>query len=246
MCAGRLPRFCYVLFGSAMTLAAVTFTAVPAAQAAVRAPAAAGIPARPQPYGPSVPVSGAPGGFAAVVTSRTITPAGGTITATVDGALVTLTIPPGAFPVPVQITITAPALAAIGSAGFAGFLAVSGVGIQVEENGSPYPGTFLKPITLTIRSSAITSSSAMVVWNGTAFVSDPGATVSAGTAMTSFDRDPNFAVLSPSGTTGGPIAGATTPMTGEPFLGEGIAAAMLLLLGTAGLILVIRRRRARA
>jgi hypothetical protein len=246
MSAGRLPRCFCVLFGSAVTLAAVILSGVPGAEAAVRAPAAAGVPARPLPYGPTAPVATAPGGFAAVVTSRTIGPAGGTITVTVDGVDVTLTVPPGAFPVPVQITVTAPDLAAIGNAGFAGLFAVGGVGIQVQENGSPYPGTFLKPVTLSMQSSGITSSSVVVVWNGTAFVTDSSATVTAGSATVSFDSDPNFAVLSPSGTARAPIAGATTPMTGEPFLGEGIVAGVLLLLGAAGLTAVIRRRRAKA
>jgi hypothetical protein len=49
-----------------------------------------------------------PGGYSVVVTSQTITPAGGTNgPVTVDGASVTLIVPAGAFPVPVQITLTA-------------------------------------------------------------------------------------------------------------------------------------------
>ena len=55
-----------------------------------------------------------------MITSQTITPAGGTIgPIIVDGAIITLIVPAGAFPVPVQITMTAPNLFAIGVAGFA-------------------------------------------------------------------------------------------------------------------------------
>jgi hypothetical protein len=194
-------------------------------------------------YGPpGPPPPPVPGGYSVVVTSQTVIgPAGGTIgPVNINGVAVTLTIPAGAFPVPVQITLTAPDLAAIGTAGFFGHSAVAGVGIQVQENGSPYPGTFLKPLTLTMSSSSITSSSIVVVWNGTAFVAESAATVTAGSATVSFDSDPDFAVLAPSGT--GAIPGATTAATGKPFLGEGILAGLLLLLGATGLGYARRRR----
>ena len=71
-------------------------------------------------YGPPAPgPPKVPGGHCVVVTSQTITPAGGTIgPVTIDGASVTLIVPAGAFPVPVQITLTAPNLCAISTAGF--------------------------------------------------------------------------------------------------------------------------------
>ena len=122
-------------------------------------------------YGPPRPGTGAapPGGYSNVITSQTITPAGGTIgPLMVDGAIVTLVIPPGAFPVSVQITITAPDLNAVGDAGLDDYKAVAGVGIEIQVNGQHYPGTFLKPLILTIRTSSITASSVVVVWNGTA------------------------------------------------------------------------------
>jgi hypothetical protein len=177
-----------------------------------------------------------------VVTSQTIGTAGGKVgPVSVDGITTTLTIPAGAFPVEVQITLTAPDLAAIGAAGFAGHSAVAGVGISVQENGSTYPGTFLKPLTVTMSSSSITSSSVVVVWNGTAFVTESSATVTAGSATVTFDSDPDFAVLA-AGTATGTVPGATTPTTGKPFLGEGILAGVLLLLGAAGLGYARRRR----
>jgi hypothetical protein len=195
-------------------------------------------------YGPPAPVPPTvPGGYFAVVTSQTITPAGGTIgPLTINGASVRLVVPAGAFPVPVQITLTAPDLGAIGNAGFRSFSVVAGVGIQVQENGSTYPGTFLKPLTLDISSSSITSSSLVVVWNGTAFVTDPSATVRSGEARSSFDTDPDFAVLTPAGTAMTAIPGATSASTGKPLLGEGILAGVLLLLGASALAFARRRR----
>jgi len=195
-------------------------------------------------YGPPAPVPPkVPGGHCVVVTSQTITPAGGTIgPVTIDGASVTLIVPAGAFPVPVQITLTAPNLCAIGTAGFRCFKVVAGVGIQVQENGSTYPGPFLKPLSLDISSSSITASSILAVWNGTAFVTDPEFTALSGELKAGFDTDPDFAVLTPSCGATTPIPGATSAATGKPLLGEGILAAVVLLLGASGLEFARRRR----
>jgi len=196
-------------------------------------------------YGPVPPAAGAapPGSFSDVITSQNITPAGGTIgPVTVDGSTVTVVIPAGAFPVSIQITITEADLFAVGSAGTAGYKAVAGVGVQVQENGAPYPGTFLKPLTVTIRSSSITSSSVVMVWNGTAFVTEPDSTVASGVAEVSFDTDPDFAVLSPLAGTATAIPGATKAVTGKPFLGEGILVGVLVVLGVSGLAVGYRRR----
>lgn len=215
---------------------------------AVHARAAVSAPGPSAGYGPPPPgVVTPPGGYSAVVTSQTITPAGGIIgPVSVDGGSVTLVIPAGAFPVNVQITLTAPDLAAVGSGGVAGDDAVAGVGIQVQENGVPYPGTFLKPLGLTMRSSSITSSSVVVVWNGSVFVAETGATITPGAATVSFDSDPDFAVLAPRVALLAPIPGATRSMTGEPFVGEGIVAGVLLLLGVGGLARAVRRSRVSA
>jgi hypothetical protein len=201
-------------------------------------------------YGPPAPVvPPAPGGFSAVVTSQTIGAGGGQVgPVTVDGVPTTLTVPAGAFTAAVQITLTAPSLAGVGTGGLTGHHAVAGVGVQVTQDGSTYAGHFLKPLTLTMSSSSITSACTVVVWNGAAFVA-AGGTAGAGTATVSFDNDPSFAVLAPASSAVppvAPIAGATGPKTGEPFLGEGILAGVLLLLGMAGLGFVLRRQRADA
>ena len=195
-------------------------------------------------YGPPAPVPPTvPGSHCVVVTSQTVTPAGGTIgPVTIDGASVTLIVPAGAFPVPVQITLTALNLCAIRIAGFRCFKVVAGVGIQVQENGSAYPGPFLKPLTLDTSSSSITASSILAVWNGTAFVTDPDITALSGELKAGFDTDPDFAVLTPASGATTAIPGATRAVTGKPLLGEGILAAVLLLLGASGLEFARRRR----
>jgi hypothetical protein len=193
-------------------------------------------------YGPPPVPAGVPGGFMAVVTSVTIGPAGGTIgPVTVDGASLMVTIPAGAFPGPVQISVTAPDLSAITPP--AGFTNVTGFGIQVGMNGAPYPGTFLKPITATVSSPGITATSAVLVWNGTAFVPETTATEAAGTATVSFDTDPQFVVATPITVVPKKVPSAVTPVTGEPFLGEGVLAGGLLVLGSGGLVFALRRRR---
>jgi hypothetical protein len=67
----------------------------------------------------------------------------------------------------------------------------------------------------------------------------------AGAAVVSFDTDPDFAVLSPLATSATTIPGATSSVTGKPFVGEGILAGALIALGVIGLA-VARRRRVRA
>jgi hypothetical protein len=234
----RTPVRKIIVYTLELTFIAVTCAACSAGS--VRAATAASN------YGPAPPAASVapPGGYSAVTTSRTIRPDGGTIgPVTVDGAKITLVIPAAAFPVSVQITMTRPNLPAVGSAGTAGYKAVAGVGIQVRGNGSAYPGTFLVPLTLTIRSSSITSTSVVVVWNGTAFVTEPGITVISGAAVVRFDTDRDFVVLYPLATTTATIPGATRAVTGKRFIEEGILACAVIVLGASG-VAVGRRRSA--
>lgn len=190
---------------------------------------------------PPITTPAPPGGFTAVVTTQTITPAGGTVgPIMVAGAEVTVHVPAGAFSQDVQLTITAPDLSDIPAA--PGFTIVAGVGAEITLNGAHYPGTFGAPVTITIASPRITASSQVVVWNGSSFVNDPNSTTMAGSASISFDSDPAFAVESPTSSKTAPVPGATSPVTGEPFLGEGLLAGLLVLGGTGGLVMSRRRR----
>jgi hypothetical protein len=185
-----------------------------------------------------------PGGFSTIVTTQTVGPAGGTVgPVDVAGAEVTVHIPAGAFPADVQIVITAPDLGAVPPA--PGFMVVAGVGIGVSINGTKYQGTFLKPITIDVASPKIDASSEVGVWTGSAFVLDSSSTLIAGLASITMDSDAAFIVQSPTSEKEEPVPGATAPVTGEPFLGEGIVAGLLVLGGT-GAIFMSRRQRVKA
>jgi hypothetical protein len=195
-------------------------------------------------YGPPPPpTSSPPGGFTAVVTVVSVGPAGSTIgPMTVDSAEVTVVIPAGAFHQVVEVIVTAPVLAAITPP--PGSVIVAGVGVRVTLNGSPYPGTFPAPISATFRAPRITATSDVMAWNGTSFVSDPNATTTAGAATVTLASDPDYAIAAPVSSPVTVVPGATIPVTGKPFLGEGILAGALVLAGAAG-IAASRRRRGR-
>jgi hypothetical protein len=190
-------------------------------------------------YAPPPPPVTVPGGYTAVVTSVTVGPAGGTVgPAPCNGGLVTVTVPAGAFASPVQITVTCPSLSGITP--LPHFTDDIGVGVQVTTGGTPFPGTFMKPLTATMAKPDITAASVGLVWNGTAFVTDPDTTVVAGAASIGFDSDPDFVVESPTVTV--VVTHPLVPVTGEPFLGEGIVAGVLVLGGTGGVFMSRRRR----
>ncbi|HEX4090261.1 MAG TPA: hypothetical protein VHZ33_16230 [Trebonia sp.] len=193
-------------------------------------------------YGPP-PVTNPspPGGFSNVVTTVTICQNGGAIGPDpVDQSQLTVFVPAGAFPTCVQITVTAPDLADITP--MHDFTDVTGAGIQVTRNGAPYSGTFLKPVTATFRSSRISADSDVLVWNGSAFVTDPDSTDAQGDDSVSFNTDPDFTVEDQDTGTLTKVPGATVPVTGKPLLGEGILAGALLLAGAGGVVASRRRR----
>ena len=139
------------------------------------------------------------------MTSQTACPPGKFIgTLKLHGNLAaTLQIDQGIFPVPVQITITEPygqngdcqGNADIGCVGFAGYRALGGVGIIVQQGGSAYPGTFGRPLALRLASPLISRSSLLVVWDGRKFVKAPGAVVRSKAATVKVDASSDYAVL---------------------------------------------------
>jgi len=153
-------------------------------------------------YGPPPPPTAPPpGGFRSVVASETVDPDGGTLGPFgVNGLQVTLHVPPHAFPSPVQVTITAPDVAALGNAGFPCYLALGGVGVLIQVNGSTYPGIFRRGVTLDMSSPEISRGDLVVVWDGVRFV-PIGAQEQSDTEALRFDSEDEqyFAVLMPAG-----------------------------------------------
>lgn len=190
--------------------------------------------------------SGTPGGFTQVVTAQTISPTTTTttnISVAVDNTPVTVSITPGTFSTPAQVVVTSPVLSqvtsSLSSLGLPGYSAIAGLGVNVvNTSGLPLTGTFLKPLTVTVHNAAIKSGDKIVEWNaqGT-FSTLTSATVSNGVASWTFQQDPAFAVVAPTSV----VTGATSPVTGKPFLAEGALGAVLVALGT-GVLWRTRRR----
>ena len=185
-------------------------------------------------YGPPPPPPVAPGGFQAVVTSTTVGPAGATIAINIGACRASLTVPPGTFSTPVQLTITAPAVREIGNAGHPGYRATCGIGIGITVGGTIYTGAFGHQLTLNITGFAIKDSDRVVVWDGTGFVFVP-ATVSASGVQFSFTGSgEDFAVIAPRGGQFVVPPGAVST-TDHSSLGTGDAVLTSLFLTPAGL-----------
>lgn len=147
-------------------------------------------------YGPPPPPP-ASTGYRNVVTSQVIGPAGGVITAEIDGLKVAVTIPPGEFTRPVQVVLLSPFLAGIGDGGHPGYRAIGGVGIEFLVNGKPYTATLAKPITVQISGGRIRPGDEVAVWNGSRFVLI-GSTEAGGTEDFTTRSAGDFVVLAPS------------------------------------------------
>lgn len=208
-------------------------------------PAFAGGPPAPIPVAPGVgygspPPAPVPGGSFRIVVSKQICPAGGIVgPAQVNNLEVSLTVPRGAFPECLQVTLAELNVAALGNAGFACFRAVGGVGVVVDRNGRPFPGPFSQPVSVHFTGAPISHSSLVAKWNGSRFVALP-ASITAGSATVKVSTSPvDLAVLAR--VCKGAIPGAAKAGTGKPLLGEALLAGLLVFSG-AGLITWARRR----
>lgn len=182
-----------------------------------------------------------PGVSGTVVSTCTVQPSGGSCTATVNGCTITTTIPPGAFTIPTQILFSTGA-APTGVSG----TVVCTFGISVVQNGSKITGTFSPAAALTVTSGSIAVGDELV--RGSTVIATATA---AGSVSSSFDSDPNFAVVAPAVTTAAPSAvsavpSATAPVTGKPFALEELAASLLVGVGVLGLVVPRLRRRVRS
>lgn len=192
--------------------------------------------------------AGTPGGYTQVVAAKSISPTATTsttIAVSVDGSPVKVVVPPGAFSTAVQVIVTAPVLSqvssALGSLGYSGYTAVAGMGVNVvTSSGQLYSGSFLKPITVSVSNSLIASGDKVVEWSahGT-FSTISSASLSPGAASWTFQRDPAFAVIAPKSSV---VPSATSPVTGKPFVRDGLLGTMLI---GGGMALLYRRRQKR-
>jgi hypothetical protein len=211
--------------------------------------------AAPGGYGPAAPTgpAGTPGGFAAVVITQTVGPAGGTIAADVSGASVSVIVPAGAFASPVQLEVTKPDLSAItpsalSSVGFPAYTAVAGLGLKfLDSAGKPLTGSFAKAVDVTLTGSNLGVTGEKVVeLQGATAASVVGSSLGAGAITVHLLQDPNLVVVNPTasgtGSSSGTVPGATDQPTGKPFTGETDAAIGLLVVGAGGLFAGLRRR----
>jgi hypothetical protein len=168
--------------------------------------------------------AGAPAGT--VVSTTTVQTSGGSATGAIADGTVNVSVPAGAFTVPTQVIITDDSTS--GNVAF---------GIGFYQNGAKVTGSF-PAVSCSITSPSITSASTLTSGGATY----PSTFVPAHTLDFTITSDPTFAVVTPAALSStSAIAGATSASTGEPFLGEGLVAAALVVGG--GLILLRLRLR---
>lgn len=163
-------------------------------------------------YGPTAPPSAAAAGFSSVVMAENITPAGGTLTDPDGGQSFVLTIPPHALRRTKEVVITTPDFGVLNVG--RGLSAVAGIGVAFinPRTGRKYDGALSPSVTLTITDPAIASGDTVESITGPGqFSTYSAATVTKGSAVITFDSDPNFAVVANDRTGGhppGPRGGA--------------------------------------
>lgn len=189
----------------------------------------------PSPSPPPTPVSTCPPG--AVIASSDVTAAGGSVSGTVGGATVTVNVPAGAFPSGAQVAITDTTSIAVAPTGTRIVLAF---GISFCVNGQKFQGTFSPPATVTVTNPAIQPGQTLYLQTGTT-LTPVQAQITNGSLTFTINSDPDFVLVAAS-TTATVIPGATTVVTGKPFVLEGLVAGGLALFGVALLLFRLRLR----
>jgi hypothetical protein len=186
---------------------------------------------------------GAPPGFTTVLTSQTVQPSGGTVSA----GGVSVDIPAGTFSVPTEAVLSQGSTSSITGlpAGATGVLAI---GISFLQNGTKVTGTFPSPVKVTISNSSVSSADSLYVYDASSGGYIPASqdpdiadiSVANGTVSFEITADPYLAVLHTASTASSTVPGATTTTTGVPVLGETLLGGLLI---AAGALLALRLRR---
>jgi hypothetical protein len=207
---------------------------------AVAAPAgAAGSgynPTPPPPTSPPAPTPCPPAGT--VISSLTIPPGGGTVSGTVDGSVVTVTVPAGSFPDGAVVAIVDTSPTAVAPTGNTIVLAF---GIYFCVNGAKFTGTFSPSATVTVTNPGIRPGQTFFEQIGTTLVPYTAQIVD-GTLTLTIDSDPAFVLVTAVGPASSVIPGATNVVTGKPFVLEGLVGGLLVLAGAALLFVFLRLR----
>jgi hypothetical protein len=104
------------------------------------------------------------------------------------------------------------------------------------ENGAKVTGTFPVPVTVTVTDPAIKPGQTLFMVTPGGLVPVPTASIGTGSFTLTITGDPEFVLVTSTTTV---IPGATTVVTGKPFLLEGIIAGGLVLVGS---LLLLRLR----
>jgi hypothetical protein len=186
-----------------------------------------------------------PGGTATglpgtVITSTAVQPTGGTVSATVGTASISVDVPAGTFTSATQLVVTDATSSAVTPS--SGSVVVTfGVGFFV--NGTKVSGSF-PSVTVTVSVPGAASGDTVYLVSGGALSPVSGASVSSGAVTFTITEDPVIELVSaPGGATAGTgaIAGGSTVQTGRPVVGQLAGAFLLLLVG--GVLLAVRRLR---
>ena len=137
--------------------------------------------------------AGAPGqvgNYSNVASVQSVGSGGGTVTAVVDGATVSVTVPAGDFTSSVQIVFLS---ATNPTSGFTGTVELA-FGVQVDQNGIKLNSSFTFPILVSVTDPAITAGSTVSTLSGSGYTTASGWTTTAGHASGSFSVDVDYLI----------------------------------------------------
>lgn len=162
----------------------------------------------PPPPPPKTPALGT------VVCAEPVGPGGGTVTAVINGATVTITVPPGTFSTPRTFGFhhgrkhgfsrllafeEQQPIEVVCSTGVDSTIGLPGApelffAVQIDQDGVTLPGPFHHAIDVTVSDSAIKGGSRVFRWTGTRYVPAAGWFTVPGAASGSFRTDPGYAI----------------------------------------------------